>query len=238
MHVDLKTRPLVRRALLLCALLPGFTAVLRAGLKEQVAVVYNSTAPESVELAKHYAAARGIPEGSLIALACPSERDISRADFNSKIRKPLREEFEKRGWWQMGAKAQDSLLPESRVQSSKKRFLVLMRGVPYRVTRHEDPAAASQLKKDVVTMAEKRDRPRLLELLALRCWQEGSLKETANLLEHAAAWYETEADKQRRLIYLAEVLTRDNRRSEARAALKQAGSHPAAAELGSRIGGE
>ncbi|MDB4451980.1 hypothetical protein N9129_02065, partial [Akkermansiaceae bacterium] len=55
-----------------------------------VAVVYNSTIPESRDLAEFYALNRNIPPGNLVGLILPKEETITRSAFEKRVRDPLR----------------------------------------------------------------------------------------------------------------------------------------------------
>jgi len=96
---------------------------------EKVVVLYNTAAPDSKKLAEFYRDARAIPNGNLIGLDMPVTPDISRADYETKILKPLRGEFDSRGWWSRQKDAQGVLLPTS----NDMRVLVVIRGVPLRI---------------------------------------------------------------------------------------------------------
>lgn len=107
---------------------------------EATLVIYNPNYPGSEALAKHYAAARSIPPQHLLALPCSNSDDISRADFNTQIRDPLRQQFDKRRWWQQGDKQTVNPALTTRVKSSQIRMLVLIRGLPIRIKREmSDP---------------------------------------------------------------------------------------------------
>ncbi len=108
-------------------------------------VVFNPDYPGSEALAKHYASVRGIPPQRLLALPCSNSDDISRADFDTQIREPLRRHFEKRGWWKTGKKQTINEALTTRVESSQVRCIVLMRGVPIRILRQRsDPQAGKE----------------------------------------------------------------------------------------------
>jgi len=94
-----------------------------------VAILYNSASPESRQLAELYRDARAIPAQNLIALAMPLTADISRADYDQTIRKPLQAEFDRRGWWQRRRDAGGLTVP----RLNQIRVLVTMRGVPLRI---------------------------------------------------------------------------------------------------------
>ena len=112
-------------------------AALAAPAPESVAVVFNSAISESGKLAAAYCKARGIPEANLIPLDLPDARDISRADYEEDLAKPLRAHFDRKGWWKRQRDGSGMLMPvENRI-----RVLVLMRGVPMRIQPEPKPAA-------------------------------------------------------------------------------------------------
>lgn len=124
----------IARIFLLLATLP---VVARAAiLPEAVAVVYNSDMPESRRLAEIYREARGIPEANLVALALPNKQDISRAEYEETLLKPLRNQFDFRNWWERKVDKGGLKLPVM----NKIRVMVLMRGVPLRIQPTPLPA--------------------------------------------------------------------------------------------------
>ena len=96
---------------------------------ESVAILYNSAVPESRAVAEFYRSARAIPLENLIGLDMPTQADISRADYEKWILRPLRGEFDSRGWWRRQIDAKGTKLPVA----NKIRVLVTVRGVPLRV---------------------------------------------------------------------------------------------------------
>lgn len=128
----------IPRVLLLLVGLPPFACAVPT--PAAVAVLYNSAVPESRKLAELYRNARNIPAENLIALAMPETADISRADYEKSILKPLCAEFDQRGWWKRGRDAAGILLPER----NKIRVLVTMRGVPLRIQPTPAPAATPE----------------------------------------------------------------------------------------------
>jgi uncharacterized protein (TIGR03790 family) len=89
-------------------------------------VLYNVKDPDSVELARHYAAARAIPAGQVLGFDLPVSEEIARADFESRLANPLRQKLVENGWW--------TLEGESTVSSSRIRFLAIIRGVPLKIS--------------------------------------------------------------------------------------------------------
>lgn len=121
---------------LLCFVLGRVAAAPAPILPERVAIVYNSSQPESLQLAKDYQKARGIPEANMIGLPLPDREEITRAQYDESLRKPLRAEFEKRQWWKLGrADEQMTIAIENRIQ-----VLVCMRGVPLKISRVAEAA--------------------------------------------------------------------------------------------------
>jgi uncharacterized protein (TIGR03790 family) len=69
------------------ALVFAATAISRGEIKpEEVAVLAAASSPTSVELADYYALARGIPQSQICRLAIKPGDDLSRADWDQKVR--------------------------------------------------------------------------------------------------------------------------------------------------------
>jgi uncharacterized protein (TIGR03790 family) len=128
-----RMRPAALIAMLTAILAPCLCA---APAPESVAILYNLAVPESRQLAAAYREARGIPAENLIPLEMPVTRDISRADYEKHIAAPLREEFERRRWWKRSKGRDGVTVPNL----NRIRVLVIMRGVPLRVTATPKPA--------------------------------------------------------------------------------------------------
>jgi len=93
-----------------------------------VVIVCNDRDADSVALAEYYAKKRGIPRNRIVTLSCPPVETISRADYDNTIATPLREIFNKRGWWKTEAD-----LINGRVTSNNIKYLALIRGIPLRI---------------------------------------------------------------------------------------------------------
>jgi uncharacterized protein (TIGR03790 family) len=142
-----------KRAVLLVLLmcLSAASAFARNSLSAATLVLFNSSDPESEELARYYALKRDIPPDQIVGLSCPASEEISRADFDRTIAAPLREKMESNGWWKT-----------ARVEGNKKavvetsiRFVAIMRGMPLKIaadpsirpptdTRNIPPAISSR----------------------------------------------------------------------------------------------
>ena len=121
-------------------LLLGFVVLLSLGklpsraqspddLAQATVVVYNRNAADSIALAYFYAKARQIPTDHLVGLECPTEEEISRADYDDTIAEPLRKAFAEREWWTLrGEKTEPPA-----VRSSQIHFVALIRGIPLKI---------------------------------------------------------------------------------------------------------
>lgn len=111
---------------------------------DRIAIVYNTSLPESEKLARHYAQQRGIEEKQLVGLELPDKEQISRKEFDALLREPLIEEFDRRQWWLRKP------LPDGKKQlaATKVRVVVCMRGVPSRIyhadTKGPEPAQVAK----------------------------------------------------------------------------------------------
>lgn len=103
-----------------------------------VIILANSTDPDSLRIARHYASARGVPAENIVALKMASGETTSWRDFISEIWQPLRDELVSRRWI-------DAVLMEGTDGIGRKKYavnghrlaaLVICRGVPIRIV-HE-----------------------------------------------------------------------------------------------------
>lgn len=124
------------------ALLLSFALSLRAAPAPpdpaSVAILYNSASADSKALAEFYATARGIPADHLVGLDLPDSEEITRKDFNTRLRDRLIREYDRRDWWVRGRDPQGNLVPKS----NRIRILVCIRGVPSRIPKEAAPAPA------------------------------------------------------------------------------------------------
>lgn len=102
-------------------------------LPEVTIVVYNNSVPESVALAKFYAQQRGIARDHLVGLNCSSDEEISRAEFDSNIAKPLRDIFKQREWWKVRELAHGGLVTATSIH-----FIAVIKGVPLKIRSEPD----------------------------------------------------------------------------------------------------
>lgn len=92
-------------------------------------VVFNKDVPESVELAKFYAQKRDIARDHLVGLTISKTEEISRDEYDTRIRDPLRAIFKERGWWKL-KETHDGAIT---VASNSIRFIALIKGVPLKI---------------------------------------------------------------------------------------------------------
>lgn len=109
-----------------------------APLGEEVVVVYNKKVPASKEVAQYYAEVRNVPAAQVFGFNLSTNEEISRADFESTLAKPLAREFEERKLWRM-AKQKWPIANSNDVREvlvpveSKIRYVVLCYGVPLKI---------------------------------------------------------------------------------------------------------
>ena len=96
-------------------------------------VVFNKDLPESVELAKFYAEKRGIARDHLVALSCSKTEEISRDEYDTMIRDPLRAVFKERKWWTV-TETRDG----HTAVSNAIRFVAVIKGVPLKIRSTSD----------------------------------------------------------------------------------------------------
>lgn len=117
----------------------GWCAVPARGAAEaasRVAVVANASVPESVELARQYLAARGIPETNLVLLDLPAGETMTRWHYKHRLLDPLLAALRERGLIEQVQRAED---PSDRYQSGWRTiaasidYLVSMYGVPLKI---------------------------------------------------------------------------------------------------------
>lgn len=109
---------------------PNADAGQQAGhkLAGRVLVIYNANAPESAEIAKTYAGARGIPEKNLLSIRVAAAEDISPTDYRSLICDPVFKHIQS--------------------NSLKIDYIVLCRGVPIRIAVPEGYSVDASLMVD------------------------------------------------------------------------------------------
>jgi uncharacterized protein (TIGR03790 family) len=98
-------------------------------------VLASENVPEGVEVARHYMAARGIPEGNLCLVRAPASEEVTRDQFNQTIWHPLRAFLAK---WEGRL---DVALPDGtlrlQIGSRKPKYLVPVYGMPIKITGYE-----------------------------------------------------------------------------------------------------
>lgn len=110
------------------------------------AVVFNASDPASRELASYYVKQRGIPAENLVGLECRNTELVTREEFQTQIEKPLRAEFDKRGWWETNVVPKDGLV----ATKTTMRVIAIMQGVPMRIgsqaqSKQTDPKTGKEL---------------------------------------------------------------------------------------------
>jgi uncharacterized protein (TIGR03790 family) len=97
-------------------------------------VVFNKDVPESVELATFYAQKRGIARDHLVGLSVSKTEEISRDEYDTMIRDPLRRVFKERNWWTLNEPRGGPVT----VATNSIRFVALIKGIPLKVRATSD----------------------------------------------------------------------------------------------------
>jgi uncharacterized protein (TIGR03790 family) len=139
-------RILARTFVLLVMLAGGFIRpALGAGDSPAASVIIlaNSADPDSLRLAAHYAAARGVPVENLVALPMPAGETISWTEFVGEVWQPLKDELVRRGWIDaIKTQSVDAIGRKTYIMVGHHiAYLVVCRGVPLRIAN--DPRLLS-----------------------------------------------------------------------------------------------
>ncbi|HVF73377.1 MAG TPA: TIGR03790 family protein [Chthoniobacterales bacterium] len=120
----------LRDLAVVCAFaISGTTALAEKPLAPATIVIFNRDLPESVELAKFYAEKRGIERNHLVGLSCSKNEEISREEYDTTIRDPLRAVFKERQWWTLSEPRDGKVT----ITSNSIRFVAVIRGVPLKI---------------------------------------------------------------------------------------------------------
>lgn len=139
----MKLRPFGQAILFFGFALAAPFAIAEKPLAPATIVVFNKDVPESVELAKFYAEKRGIARDHLVGLSVSRTEEISRDEYDTMIRNPLRAVFKERKWWTLHEPRNGPIT----VATNSIRFVALMKGLPLKIRaatdyRGDKPGAA------------------------------------------------------------------------------------------------
>jgi uncharacterized protein (TIGR03790 family) len=115
--------------LFLCFVVWAPVALAEKPLAPATIVVFNKDIPESVALAKFYAEKRGIARDHLVGLSVSRTEEISRDEYDTMIRNPLRAAFKERKWWTLNEPRNGP----TTVTANSIRFVALMKGLPLKI---------------------------------------------------------------------------------------------------------
>jgi uncharacterized protein (TIGR03790 family) len=109
-------------------------------LKSRLLVVYNKAAPESRELAFSYASARNLTRSQILEISCSTAEEISRAEFESQIRQPIRKHLLEKKWLKTTTATVNLGTSVKKMEVARENqiwAIVLIRGVPLKI-RHDE----------------------------------------------------------------------------------------------------
>lgn len=132
-------------AVLFLGLAPlGIHPVQSADLRSHLLVVFNKDLPASAELARFYAAERGIPDDHVLGISTPVSETITRAEFNNTLRGPVARYLEEKKWLlrqPRNLRINGENIPTRQALGNQIWAIVLMRGIPLRI--ENDPTLAA-----------------------------------------------------------------------------------------------
>lgn len=106
-------------------------------LKLHLLVIYNSNDPDSRGLARYYASRRGILPERLLGIPCPVTEEITRAQYEQTIRKPIISYLTQKGWLiqhRREIKVQARSYPVMATIRNEIWAIALMRGMPLKIS--------------------------------------------------------------------------------------------------------
>src|SRR5256714_5098998 len=124
----------LRRLVFFLAVSVAISALAEKPLAPATMVVFNKDVPESVELEKFYAQKRDIAQDHLVGLSISKTEEISRDEYDTMIRDPLRVVFKERGWWKLSEPRGGPIS----VANNSIRFVALIKGVPLKIRAAAD----------------------------------------------------------------------------------------------------
>ena len=124
----------LRRLVFFLAVPVAISALAEKPLAPATIVVFNKDVPESVELAKFYAQKRDIAQDHLVGLSISKTEEISRDEYDTMIRDPLRVVFKERGWWKLNEPRGGPIS----VANNSIRFVAIIKGVPLKIRAAAD----------------------------------------------------------------------------------------------------
>ena len=137
--------------------LPHFTRkVWGNDLASHLLVVYNTNDPDSKSLADYYATRRSIPAERVLGISCPLSEEITRKEYDDTIRSPILTYLSVKDW--MVREPREVPVGErtlSLLMATRNDIwaIVLMRGVPLKISYDGDDYFGMQTKPELQTNA-------------------------------------------------------------------------------------
>src|SRR5260370_10149358 len=128
-----------RSALLALLAWAGTLSLCAATAGDTVVIVYNTRLAESKGVADYYAARRQVPTNQIFGFALSTNEEMSRAEFQNSLQKPLASALEDQKLWPIAprtvpATTNQPSRVERKVVESRIRYAVLCYGVPLRIS--------------------------------------------------------------------------------------------------------
>jgi uncharacterized protein (TIGR03790 family) len=105
-------------------------------LPQHLLVVYNTNDPDSQALAQYYASRRNIPDERVLGIACPTQEEITRAQYDQTVREPIISYIFRKNWMtrrSVPVQIRDRTLQLLVATQNDVWAMVLMRGIPLKI---------------------------------------------------------------------------------------------------------
>jgi len=125
-------------------------------LVHHLLVVYNRNDPSSRDLAAYYATRRGIAEDHILSIACPTNEEISRSQYNETIREPIISYLSQKNWLvrrNEQVRFENRMLELLVATHNDIWAIVLIRGVPLKIAPDSSETDSLQPQKELATNA-------------------------------------------------------------------------------------
>jgi uncharacterized protein (TIGR03790 family) len=105
-------------------------------LPQHLLVVYNTNDPDSQALAQYYAGRRHIPDERVLGIACPTQEEITRDQYDQTVREPIISYIFRKNWMtrrSVSVQIRDRTLQLLVAVQNDVWAMVLMRGIPLKI---------------------------------------------------------------------------------------------------------
>jgi uncharacterized protein (TIGR03790 family) len=155
------------KIILALTMVAGESALVAAESGESVVVIYNTEAPESKDVADHYAEKRHVPENQLLGLKLPTGETMTRAEYRDQLENPLLHFLEAGKFLVLEPDAGSTNAGARKLKEGKIHYAVLCYGVPLRIA---EDVSLKELREDELRPELRRNGAAVDSELCLLPW--------------------------------------------------------------------